>query len=196
LPVDLPEYRFFFWKHPKGIGDLIVFIADNQPIHPKGYGLARIILKVANLLGARRIYTAAALACSISHMDAPQVWAVATHPEILEELKRFPVKLLSEGHISGLNGLILGIGKQMGFEGACLLGELPYYTIGMDNPKASLAVLEQLSSLWEIDVDLTDLRDDSIRKEIEIEEFIRTGNQKIIIEEMISKEDKDSGSPQ
>jgi len=194
-PVEAPEYRFFYWKHPKGIGDLILFIGDTQPIHPKGYAMARLILKVANWFGTRRIYTAAALACSISHMDSPQVWAAATHTEIHKEIKHLPVRVLAEGHISGLNGLILGIGKQMGFEGVCLLGELPYYTVGMDNPKSSLAVLEQLCALWNINVDLKDLRDEAIRKEIEIEEFIRSGNETAILEEMM-KGDKETGSPQ
>jgi proteasome assembly chaperone (PAC2) family protein len=116
--------------------------------------------------------------------------------EILDELKRLPIKLFPEGHISGLNGLILGIGKQMGFEGVCLLGELPYYTIGMDNPKSSLVVLEQLCALWGIDVDFANLKDASIRKEIEIEEFIRQGKQKVLLEEMIQEGEKERGSPQ
>jgi proteasome assembly chaperone (PAC2) family protein len=123
-------------------------------------------------------------------MESPQVWAAATHPEILAELKRLPIRPLSEGHIMGLNGLLLGIAKQMGFEGVCLLGELPYYTVGMDNPKSSLAVLEQLCALWGIDIDSAELREASTRKEIEIEEFIRQGNEKVIIEEMIQQAGK------
>jgi hypothetical protein len=44
-------------------------------------------------------------------------------------------------------------------------------------------------------VDLKDLRDEAIRKEIEIEEFIRSGNETAILEEMM-KGDKETGSPQ
>ncbi len=196
LPVQLPEYRFYYWKHPDKLGDLMIFIGEAQPFLPRGYAMARLVLKVANWFGARRIYTAAALACSISHMDSPQVWAVVTHSDIAAELKDMPIRLLSDGHISGLNGLILGIGKQMGFEGLCLLGELPYYTVGMDNPKSSLAVLEQLCAIWRIAVDFSDLRDASIRKEIEIEEFIRSGNERLAVEEIVKKGAAEGETPQ
>jgi proteasome assembly chaperone (PAC2) family protein len=196
LPVEVPEYRFYYWKHPEKIGDLIIFVGDHQPFLPRGYAMARLVLKLANWFGARRIYSAAALACSISHMDSPRVWAVATHSEILAELKDLPIQLLSEGHISGLNGLILGVGKQMGFEGVCLLGELPYYTVGTDNPKSSLAVLEQLCTLWRIRVDFSELREASIRKEIEIEEFIRAGNERLMVEELVKKGSTEGETPQ
>jgi len=196
LPLEIPEFRFYAHQHPGKQGDLLVFLADHQPFQSQGLGLARLVMRVANRFGVRRVYTGAALMCSISHMESPRVWGVATHREMLSELERADIPLLPEGHVSGLNGLLLGVAKRMGFEGACLLGELPYYTIGMDNPKSSLAVLEKLSRLWNIRLDTSDLREASLKKEIEIEEFIRQGENKIFSEKSAKKGDTGAGSPQ
>ncbi len=179
LPLETPEYRFYAFQHPDGGGDLLLFVADHQPPQPQAVALARLVMRVANRFAVRRVYTSAALMCSISHMERPRVWGVATHRELLPELEEFGVRLLPEGHVSGLNGLLLGVGQRMGFEGLCFLGELPYYTIGMDNPKSSLAVLERLSRFWKIRLDTSDLREASLKKEIEIEEFIRQGEKSI-----------------
>lgn len=196
LPLELPEYTFFAGKSPGGRGDLLLFLADNQPIHPMGYRLARLVLEVANRFAVRRIYTAAALATSISHMDTPRVWGVATHRELLSELRQVGVELLPEGHIRGLNGLLLGVAKRMGFEGVCLLGELPYYMVGTDNPKSSLAILEKYSQLWGLQMDLSDLREQALQKEVEIEEFIRRGDKESMLQRLIRESEEDPGTLQ
>jgi proteasome assembly chaperone (PAC2) family protein len=196
LPLEIPEYRFYTLQNAGKRGDLLLFLADHQPLQSQGLALARLVMGVANRFGVRRVYTGAALVCSISHMEFPRVWGVATHREILPELRKADVRLLPEGHISGLNGLLLGVAKRMGFEGACLLGELPYYTIGMDNPKSSLAILEKFSRLWEVPIDTSELREASFKKEIEIEEFIRQGEKKGLSDEMAVEEEEGSGTPQ
>ncbi len=184
LPLETPEYRFYAFQHPEKGGDLLLFVADHQPVQPQAIALARLVMRVADRFGVRRVHTSAALMCSISHMERPRVWGVATHREILPDLEDKGVRLLPEGHVSGLNGLLLGVAKRMGFEGLCLLGELPYYTIGMDNPKSSLAVLERLSRLWNIRLDTSDMREASLKKEIEIEEFIRQGEKSLFSREL------------
>jgi proteasome assembly chaperone (PAC2) family protein len=179
LPLETPEYRFFAFRHPDGEGDVLLFLGDHQPLQPQAIALARLVMRVADRFGVRRVCTSAALMCSISHMERPRVWGVATHRKLLPELEALGVRLLPEGHVSGLNGLLLAVGKRMGLEGLCFLGELPYYTIGMDNPKSSLAVLERLARLWKVRLDTSDLREASLKKEIEIEEFIRQGEKSI-----------------
>ena len=196
LPLETPEYRFYAFRHPDRRGDLLLFVADHQPLQPQALAMARLVMGVANRFGVRRVYTGAALMCSISHMDRPRVWGVATHREILDELENLDVRLLEEGHVVGLNGLLLGGAKRMGFEGVCILAELPYYTIGMDNPKSSLAILERMSRLWQLPLDTSDLREASLKKEIEIEEFIRQGEKSILSWALEEEGGKGTGTQQ
>jgi uncharacterized protein len=196
LPLRMPEYRFYFHRHPSERGDVIVFVGDSQPPPHLGYTLARLVIKAAEAWGVQKIYTGAALACSISHMETPRVWGVATHPDVWSDLGRAEIRLLEEGQISGLNGLLLGVAKQAGFEGVCLLGEVPYYTIGTDNPKSTQAVLESLCEFWDIRLDFSELRSEAVRKEMEIEEFIRQGENDTAVQEMLEKAGKEPEVPQ
>lgn len=196
LPLRLPEFRFHFYKHPEERADLIVFTGDTQPLPHQGFALARLVIEAAEFWRVRRVFTGAALACSISHMESPRVWGVATHQDLWSDLEKSGITLLRDGNISGLNGLMLGVAKQAGFEGICLLGELPYYTIGTDNPKSSLAVLEKLCGFWDIRLDFSDLREEALRKEMEIEEFIRQRESETVSEEMLKAKDTEPEIPQ
>ncbi|HQP91734.1 MAG TPA: PAC2 family protein, partial [Candidatus Omnitrophota bacterium] len=78
-------------------------------------------------------------------------------------------KLLPSGQISGLNGLILGVARENGMDGVCLLGDIPLYTIQIENPRASMAVLSMLIKYINVVVDLADLKKyaDQVNQEIE-----------------------------
>src|SRR3972149_3545786 len=70
--------------------------------------------------------------------------------------RRIGSTLMTEGTITGMNGVLVGIAKVKGLRGICLLGETSGYIV---DPKASQAVLEALSRLLGIKVDLSILED-------------------------------------
>ncbi|NQT04958.1 MAG: PAC2 family protein, partial [Dehalococcoidia bacterium] len=59
--------------------------------------------------------------------------------------------------IAGLNGLLLGVAKEREIEGICLLGEVPVYATRIQNPMAALAVLEVLTTMLGVEIDLDEL---------------------------------------
>jgi Uncharacterized protein (ATP-grasp superfamily) len=118
------------------------------------------------------IYTFAAMPLPIDHLRKPQVWVAASAKQIIEQFRKFNCQPLTSGTISGLNGLFLGLAKEYKFSGACLLGEIPLYTIQIENPKASLAVLEVLLQAIGINIDLNDLKIAEKIMEEEIESLI------------------------
>ena len=63
---------------------------------------------------------------------------------------------MKEGAISGMNGIITGMAALYQMEGACLLGETSGYLV---DPVASEAVLDSLSRLLGVKVDLASIRD-------------------------------------
>jgi hypothetical protein len=87
-------------------------------------------------------------------------------------LKKYNLRLMSEGQISGMNGLFLGAAKKAGLEGFCLLGEIPLYTIQIENPKASAAVLAALSRILRIQIDLSGLVSQAQAMEQEINRLL------------------------
>jgi uncharacterized protein len=120
----------------------------------------------------------AAMPQAIDHTHVPTVWATATSSQLNEVLKKQGLQPLSDGQISGLNGLFLGLAQKEGFPGFCLLGETPLYTIQIENPKASCAVLEALSKILDLPVDLSEIQEQASAMEDQINkllDFLKVG---------------------
>ena len=170
--IDIPQHpvgRFYFYRASRTARDLIIFISEAQPFIEKGYEYASEIVEFVQTMKVRLVYTFAAMPLPIEHTQVPEVYAVATNKDLLASFEKANVKSMPSGQISGLNGLILGVAKEKGLEGVCLLGEIPLYTIQIENPLASMIVLEVLSRLLNLPLDLDELkkRAEEISQEIE-----------------------------
>lgn len=163
-----PKNAFYFWQDPVGLRDLILFEGEAQPTM-KAYHLAHKVLDVAEEFGVKRVFTFAA--ALISELPSPpRVWASATSQELVEELKKYGVTLKGNFYIAGLNGILLAVAKERGFEAICLLGETPrFLPPQIENPVASLAILEVITQILNLPLDLSPLRREAkkVQKELE-----------------------------
>jgi proteasome assembly chaperone (PAC2) family protein len=152
---QFPQSRFYYLKNPAG-SDIILFIGEDQPI-TKSYELANCVLDVAVRFQVKRIYTCAAALSRIHHTEQPRVWGVVTSPHMAEELDKYGLVQKGNLQIAGLNGLLLGVTKERNIEGICLLGEVPMHATRIQNPVAALAVLQVLTKMLNIEVDIGEL---------------------------------------
>lgn len=171
---ELPRGEFFFYKNrlPESefhFRDILLFIGESQPVMEKEYDLAQVVVEVAKQHGVGQIITFAATPVNITHHSEPAVWAVSTDPVILRKLPGYGLKIMNSGHIGGLNGLLLGVGKEAGIDGVCLLGEIPFYTAKIENPKSSLAILKAFMRYTGIEIDTDGLRQMAVYVEEEID---------------------------
>jgi len=151
-----PDSKFYYWQSDKADKSLVIFIGEEQPGF-KGYELVNCVLDVAQRLKVARVYSCAAAVTRIHHSEGMKVWGAATTSKLVDQLSKQDVILRGNLRIAGLNGLVLGMAKERGMEGICLLGEVPAYATEIENPKASLAVLGVLTKMLGITVDLTEL---------------------------------------
>jgi proteasome assembly chaperone (PAC2) family protein len=151
-----PESKFYYWQYPKASKGLLIFIGEEQPAF-KGYELVNCVLDVAQRFKVSRVYSCAAAVTRIHHSEEMKVWGAATDPDLVDELSKQNVILRGNLRIAGLNGLVLGMAKERGMEGVCLLGEVPSYATQIANPKASLAVIGILTKMLGITLDLAEL---------------------------------------
>ncbi len=165
---ELPESRFYSWDTDREHG-LVIFIGSSQP--EREYEFANRILDVAEEFQIIRIYTFASFPLFIHHSRQPRVWGTATNAELIEYLKGYRVQVMESGSIGGLNGLLLGVAKERGVEGVCLLGEIPIYATQVANPGASRAVLEVLIEMLDVEINLDELTAWAERFEPEMEKL-------------------------
>ncbi len=175
-----PSSKFYYWKNKDGDNDLIIFISNAQPDLTKAEEYSKTILEFLKSFKIKMVVGFAAMPHPIEHTQQPNVWFAATSKEAGNIFKKYNLNILNEGQISGMNGLFLGIAKNHGLSGLCLLGEIPLYTIQIENPKASYAVLEALSRITQIKIDLSDLNDQVHLMEGEINkllDYLKLGSQ-------------------
>ena len=192
--LQFPENKFYFKKTAKR--DVLLFIGGEQPMDSKkGYTLTNLVMDVAQRYSCQRIYTAAAAVAPIHHSVRSRVWTVPNRRELLAEVKSYSnTSLMSniegkgnQGSITGLNGLLVGIAKDRGLPGICLLGEIPMYLaqFPVPYPKASKSILEVLAAKMELTLDLSILDTQAQEVEQNIERLYR-----LIPEEIRQRIDK------
>jgi len=160
----LPRSRFFVWKDPHEEHDIVVFIGEAQPAKGR-YAFCHQLIEFARRLGVERVFTFAAMATPMRPENDSRVFGAATDEASLAELKQLSLEILEDGHIGGLNGVLLGVAAEEALRGACLLGEIPHIFAQLPFPKASLAVLEAFAIIAGIQIDFSELSDQA--KEVE-----------------------------
>jgi proteasome assembly chaperone (PAC2) family protein len=167
----LPRSRLFLWHDPRKRHDLIVFIGEAQPAS-KGGAFCTQLIRQARQLGVQRVYTFAAMATQMRPEHDSRVFGAAIDRHSLAEFQQLGMEMLEEGHISGLNGVLLAIAAEHGMRGGCLLGEMPQVFSRFPFPKASLAVLEIFTTMAGIDIDLRELEQQARHVELGLAEFL------------------------
>ncbi len=169
---ELPYSKFYYWKNKSGKNDLIIFISNAQPDLAKAESYCQKIISIAASLKVKMVVTFASMPQPVDHTHQPNTWVTATSQQLNDNLRKYNLDLLSEGNISGMNGLFLGIAKKEGFAGFCLLGEVPLYTIQIENPKASYAVLAAFAKILNIQLDFTQILEQARAMEEEIDRLL------------------------
>ena len=130
------------------------------------YVFARSIVKEMKAIGVTEICTLAGLNIGEKRMHSdPKVIVASTSKKKLDEWKKAGcINNRPIGMISGAAGLVLGIGKEEGIEGACLMGETNARLIYGD-PGAAKKVIEILIKHFGFKVEMKKMEEEA--KEIE-----------------------------
>ncbi|MDD5282156.1 MAG: PAC2 family protein [Candidatus Omnitrophica bacterium] len=181
----LPQGKFYYWKNPaskrpgSGKNDLVIFLSNAQPDLAKADSYAKVIIDLAKSLGVEMIVSFASMPQATDHTQDSRLWFVATDRETKESLSKHNFGVLEDGQISGMNGLFLGMAKKAGLKGFCLLGDIPLYTIQIENPKASAAVLLGLGKILNMQINVQPLKEQAQAMENEINkllDYLKLGN--------------------
>ena len=150
-----PKNTFYCTKNP----DLIIFEGEAQVPGQAGIDILNKVLDLAVEMKVKKIYTGAAFPLPISHKDPSTLYGVAGKKPLRDSFVKLGIKAMEDGHISGLNGLMLGFAQQRGVDAVCLLATIPQYAISLPNPKASWAIIQMLSHILKFKVDPAEMNE-------------------------------------
>ncbi|HCK09482.1 MAG: hypothetical protein CME21_16785 [Gemmatimonadetes bacterium] len=170
---DMPAHVFY---HLQGT-DILVFESEAQVPGQGGISLMNCVLDLAEDLEVQTIYTAAAYAIPMRPGDDVQVLGISNRETLRDHISNHGVEVLDQGHISGLNGLLLGFAGTRSISASCLMATMPHHVVQMPNPKASRGIVNVLASLLDLHIDLAEMDEavEEMGKVLEeIEEKIRS----------------------
>lgn len=177
-----PSYDFYLIRGKNQ--DLIVLTSEVQPTVFGQYEIGELVLDYAQQLGVKIVITMGGYVPGSPGVEG--VFACTNNDEFMKKLSDLGVKPLTGGYVTGAAGLLVGLADLRGIVSACLLGT----TNGaFPDPRASKMVLEVISKLFELDLDL-----DELEKQAEIsEEVIR---EEVKLPEVeIYREEEEKGLP-
>lgn len=141
-------------KNTGGKHDFLFLTGDAQPVSSKvEYLLGEEIIKIAKNFDVSQIITLGAYITGM-FVETPRIFGVATDEDGLKLLNSFDISKIDNGSISGMNGILLGIGKINNVKGISLLGETSGYVI---DANASKYILKKLLAIVGLDISMEDM---------------------------------------
>ncbi|MCJ7425431.1 PAC2 family protein [Candidatus Bathyarchaeota archaeon] len=116
----LPRYEFY--AAPMEKNDFIIMTGDTQPSFDDvlaHYAICGETLDVVEKMSCSLIVTIGGMPLT---EEKTQVFVAATSPRLAQEFMDKGAVIYSRGRIVGATGLMLGLAKERGMEGVCLLG--------------------------------------------------------------------------
>jgi len=152
--VEPMKHSMFYWVSNNGGRDLVLYTGDVQPSNPEAaYALAEKALEIGQSLGAGLVLTVGAYITG-EFSKEPKVFGTATDKELLKEFEGIGVTRISEGNITWMNGLLVGLSLLRNLKAIFLSGETSGYIV---DAKAARAVLQVLGRKLEIPIDMSEL---------------------------------------
>lgn len=182
---SLPRYEFYGYgeKEP----NVMILTGDAQPSVTGQYEVASVVLDYAQRFGCKNVYTMGGYGTR-SGDDVGAVYAVVGDHALGERLGKMGAKLAKGGAVTGAAGVILGIGRQRSLQCAGLLGAT---TGAYPDLEAARAVIQMLTGLVGIPVDLKELDSEIEDMRKKMERFRRTETEEPGETEEKSEENKD-----
>jgi uncharacterized protein (TIGR00162 family) len=128
------------------------------------------VLDFAEKFGVKELFTIGGIATGEAQ-KSPKALGAVTDKELVAKYQKFGIEFTAGdkiGYIVGAAGLLLGLGKERGMKGVCLLGETSGFPIVTD-PKGAEIVLNSLTKILGIKIDMSKLE----QKVKEMEQFIK-----------------------
>jgi proteasome assembly chaperone (PAC2) family protein len=150
--VVWPATEFSIAQSPDLQRDLIVGVAPEPHLRWRTY--CETVLQLARTCEVTLVLTLGALLAEVAHTKPIRLVGGASDPELGARLGLRPTRY--EGP-TGIVGVLNTICRDRGVATASLWANVPHYISGIENPKASLALVKRVLSLLGAEADLSDL---------------------------------------
>lgn len=144
--------EYIYYLHHKN-NDFLFFFSDFEPSLNNLNKFNNDFVNFISQLKVSLIITFSGIPANILHTNKPKVFIATTeNTKIMFDLNNPQIKKLEFGIIEGINGVVLEVAKENDIDGCCIISEVPFYTIDMNNPQCAKPILKLLSETFEFDI--------------------------------------------
>ena len=147
--------------------DIIVGVAVEPHLKWRTYCAA--VLELASRTGSSLILTLGALLAEVPHTRPVRLTGGSHDPELAARLGIRPTRY--EGP-TGIVGVLNTLARERDLQTASLWANVPHYISGIENPKASMALVRRVLTLLNTEADLSDLEESAKQFEQNLAEIV------------------------
>jgi proteasome assembly chaperone (PAC2) family protein len=148
--------------------DVIVAVGIEPHLRWKTY--CRAVLDFAKELEVGLVVTLGALLAEVPHTRPVRLTGFATDPELAAVLGVRPTRY--EGP-TGIVGVLSSTARAMGLATASLWANVPHYISAMENPRATLALVQRVNRLFDGPVDYRELEEAATQFDTQLTEVLQ-----------------------
>ena len=169
--ITWPTTEFSIAQTPELARDVIVGVAVEPHLRWKTY--CGLVLELARSCDVGLVLTLGALLAEVPHTRPVRLSGSASDPELSARLGVRPTRY--EGP-TGIVGVLNTICREQGFAWASLWANVPHYISGIENPKATLALLRRVAPLVGATLDTNDLDEAGKQFDTNLKEIVAQNN--------------------
>ena len=162
-----PETEFSVCTRDSLARDILIGVGIEPHLRWKTY--CRIILDMARELEVGVIVTLGALLAEVPHTRPVRLTGFATDPELATILGVRPTRY--EGP-TGIVGVLSSAARAAGFATGSLWANVPHYISAVENPRATLALVQRVNRLLDGSLDLRELEEAGAQFDAQLAEVL------------------------
>ena len=149
--LHFPSNELFVWRNQNGPHDLVLLQGIEPDLHWQQF--ADALVECIDTLGVERVYTIGGYLDYAPHTRVPRLSAMVTHEFLQEALRLHDVEFAEYEGPTSIQSYLLSYCQEQGIEGVGFWGGTPSYIQG-SYPKVTQSMLELLSQLWHLPLEL------------------------------------------
>ena len=169
--LRFPSNTLFAYERLGAEHDLLLLQGIEPDLHWQQF--ADAIVECLQTFKAQRLYTIGGYLDYAPHTRMPRLSAVVTHEALKDELEVYDVDLTDYEGPTSIQSYLLAACRAHGIEGISLWGGAPSYVQG-SYPRLTQAMLQFLSQLWHLPLDLEEIEEQAVELEATLHEQIDT----------------------
>jgi len=168
--IEWPANEYYYYRRDGAEHDFIIFVGIEPSLRWRGF--TETMLDVIRRQNVSLVVTLGALLADVPHTRPVRVTGTTSNPRAAARLQGLAVTSSKYQGPTGIVGVLHDVLRRNQIDGASIWANVPHYISAAINPRATVALLARLDSLFNLGLDLRELDSAASRFEQEVSEAV------------------------